>query len=307
MAASRQPLRLMETFRSVFYTPTYVALAGGFLESEGLDVTFADRPTEFAHPHSALIHDAADISGSGIMRSIMTLDWGAESVPAHIAKLTSRDGFFVLSRHPQDDFQWESLRGAPVIPVGFSPMPWASFQFALRSHGIEPSDLDLIPGLSEADAIAAFRDGRGEYIHLPEPAAEQLIADGTAHLAVALGPLNGHIAYSSYAATNRFLDQKPDIAHRFIRGFAKGLNWLHENEPPEIGHAVASFFPGVDEEIIVRAVDRYKSQDTWPLDPHLERPEFEGLQDILMAAGMVKEHQPYEKVVRPEFAREALA
>lgn len=306
MAAVRQSIRLMETFRSAFYTPTYVALAGGFLESEGLDVTFTDRPPQFAHPHSALIHGAADITGSGIMRSIIALDWGAESVPAHFAKINARDGFFLMGRHPQDNFQWETLRSATVIPVGFSPMPWASFQFALRANGVQPEELHLVPGLSERDAIAAFRQGRGDYIHLPEPATEELIANGSAHLAVALGPINGHIAYSSFAATNKFLDQKPDAAHRFVRGFAKGLNWLHENGPAEIGRAIASFFPGVDEEIIIRSVDRYKSQDTWPLDPHLARPEYEGLQDILMAAGMVKEHQPYEKVVRPEFGREPL-
>jgi len=39
----------------------------------------------------------------------------------------------------------------------------------------------------------------------------------------------------------------------------------------------------------------------------LEQPEYEGLEEILMAAGMVKEHQPYAKIVRPELVREALA
>ncbi len=47
MAQQGYPLRLMETFRSVFYTPIYVSVAGGFLESAGLDVTFST-----AHPDS---------------------------------------------------------------------------------------------------------------------------------------------------------------------------------------------------------------------------------------------------------------
>ena len=67
-------------------------------------------------------------------------------------------------------------------------MPWASFQYALRRHGIETSELDLLTGLSLDDAVAAFREGRAEYIHVAEPVVEQLIADGVGHLLAALGP-----------------------------------------------------------------------------------------------------------------------
>jgi NitT/TauT family transport system substrate-binding protein len=296
----------METFRSVFYTPIYVSLAGGFLEGEGLDVTFSTCPSRFAHPLSALSQGAADITQSGIMRSIIAADWGAEKVPAHFAEINARDGFFVLGRQPQGQFQWESLRAATVIPVGFSPMPWASLQFALRNHGVDPTELKLMPGLTLDEATAAFRRGQGDFIHLPQPATEQLIADGTAHLAVALGPVNGHIAYSSFTATNSFLDQNPELAHRFVRGFAKALQWLRDSNAATVGDAVAPFFPGVANELIVRSVERYKAQETWPPDPHLGEPEYQGLQDILMAAGMVKERQPYAKVVRAEFTRTAM-
>ena len=307
MAADGRSLRLMEVFRTVFYTPIYVSVAGGFLESEGLDVTFRTCPPEFSSVTSALNQGGADISGSGIMGSIISLDGGADQVPAHIAKINARDGFFILSRPTNTRFQWEALRGATVIPVGFSAMPPASFQFALRNHGVDPSEVNLIPGLPLDEAVATFRNGQGDFIHLPQPTAEQLIADGTASLAVALGPANGHIAYSSFAATNEFLDRNPDLVDRFIKGYARALTWLRDREPATIGEIVAPFFPGVTNEVIVQSVKRYKDQETWPADPHLEEPEFEGLQDILVAAGMVKQRQAYARVVRPEFAQAALA
>ena len=122
-------------------------------------------------------------------------------------------------------------------------------------------------------------------------------------MAAALGPDNGHIAYSSFAATNRFISEKPEVVERFVQGFANALHWIESNDASEIGTAVATFFPDVDKELIIKAVDRYKSQGTWPTDPRLDAPEFEGLQDILMAAGLVKERQPYEKVVLPDFAK----
>jgi NitT/TauT family transport system substrate-binding protein len=295
----------MEPFHSVFYTPVYLSLVGGFLEAEGLEVVFSTCPAGYAHTFSALNQGAADIVSGGVMRSIIAADWGAETVPVHFAKINARDGFFVLARQPQPEFRWESFRGARVIPLGFSPTPWASFQYALRRHGVQPEELTLLAGLSVGEAIAAFRQGRADFIHLPEPEAGQLLADGVAYPAVALGAENGHIAYSSFAATHRFLDTQAEVVQRFVRGFARTLQRLAGSDAGTVGDAISPFFPGVTKEQIVRSVRRYQAQDTWPADPRLEEPEYQGLQDILMAAGLVKERQPYAKVVRPEFAREA--
>ena len=305
--SNRRPLRLIETFRSVFYTPIYVSVAGGFFEKEGLDVDFKTCPPEFAHPLSALNRGGADIAQSGIMRSIISSDWGAETVPMHFAKINSRDGFFVLSRTNQEPFLWESLKGAKLIPVGFSPMPWASLQFALRRHGLEPDELDLVTGLSFDDGISAFREGHAEYIHVPQPAAELLLDDGIGHVAAALGPENGHLAYSSFAATNQFLDSQPETVQRFTIGFANALEWLAANNAQEVGQAIASFFPEVRLELVVKSVARLKAQDNWPTDPVLAQPEYENLHDILVAAGLAKERQPYSKVVRTNIVETALS
>lgn len=302
----RQPLRVMEAFRIVFYTPIYVTVAGGYWESEGLDLTFSTCAPPYPHAFAALNQGAVDIAQSGIMRSIIASDWGAEAVPAHIAKINARDGFFVLSRRPQDSFDWGSFRGSTVIPVGFTAMPWASFQFALRKHGVEPEELRLIPGLGLEQAKEAFLAGDGDFIHLPQPAAEELMADGQAHLAVALGPENGHIAYSSFAATNAFLNTKPEVAHSFVRGFAKGLAWMADNTADTIADRISEFFPGASPELVLKAVERYKEHGTWPADPRLEEPEYQGLQNILISAGLAQQPQPYNTVVRPEFARAAL-
>ncbi len=297
----------METWRSIFYTPIYVSVAGGFLEREGLDVQFSTCPPRFPHPLSALHNDAADIVQSGIMRSIIASDWGAETVPQHFAKINSRDGFFILGREPQDTFDWESLRGSRVIPVGFSPMPWASFQYALRRHGLEPSDLDLLTGLSLDDATAAFREGRAEFVHVAEPVVQQLIADGAGHLLTALGPENGHLAYSSFAATHRFLGERAETAHRFTVGFARALHWLSSAEPEESAEAVSEFFPGTSVHVLAASIARYQEQEQWPVNPILGKPEYENLHDILLAAGMCRERHAYEKVVRPDIAEAAVS
>ena len=305
--SNRLPLRLLEVIRTLFYTPIYVSVAGGFLEKEGLDVDFKTCPPEFGHPMAALNQGAADIAQSGIMRSIIASDWGAETVPVHFAEINSRDGFFVISRTKQDPFQWESLTTAKLIPVGFSPMPWASFQFALRRHGIEPAGVELLTGLDLNEAMTAFREDKAEFIHVPQPAAEQLLDDGSGHLAIALGPENGHLAYSSFAATNHYLATQPETVQRFTVGYANALDWLAAHDATAVGEAVAGFFPQVSLELVIKSVARLKAQDNWPTNPVLAQPQFENLQDVLIAAGMAKARQPYAKMVRTDIAEEALA
>ena len=307
LSTPRHPLRLMETWHSIFYTPIYVSLAGGFLDSEGLDVEFSTCPPRFPHPQRALIHEAADIAQTGIMFSMVASDWGAKNVPLHFAKINSRDGFFILGRQPQDPFDWESLRGSKMIPVGSLIMPWVSLQHALRRHGLEPSDLEMLSGLSMEAAVAAFREGQAEYIHVPEPVVQQFIADSTGHLLTSLGPENGHLAYSSFAATPRFLAERQETAVRFTLGFARALHWLSSAAPGEVAKAVSDFFPGTSQEVLAGAIARYQAQEQWPVNPVLGRPEYENMQDILLAEDLCRERHPYEKIVRSDIAEAAMS
>ena len=44
-AGDRDTLRLADTFRNLFYTPVYVAVGGGFLHRQGLDIHFSTVPS----------------------------------------------------------------------------------------------------------------------------------------------------------------------------------------------------------------------------------------------------------------------
>ena len=300
-------IRLVEVIRTLFYTPIYVSIGGGFLEKEGLDVDFKTCPPEFGHPINALNIGQADIAQSGIMRCIIASDWGAETVPIHFAEINSRDGFFVISRTKHDYFKWDHLTEGKIIPVDFSPMPWASFRYALQNHNIDLSKIDLLTGLNLNDAMEAFRAGKAEYIHLPQPAAEELLEDRSGYLGVALGPENGHLAYSSFAATHKFLEEKPDTLYRFTVGYANALDWLASHNASEVSEAVSEFFPGISLELVTKSVTRLKAQDNWPKEPTLAQPQYENLQDILIAAGLAKIRQPYSKVVRSDITELVLA
>ena len=136
---------------------------------------------------------------------------------------------------------------------------------------------------------------------------EELLEDGSGHLVVALGLENGHLAYSSFATTHKFLETNPDTVYRFTVGYANALDWLASHNAFEFGEAVSGFFPGISLELVTKSVARLQSQENWPAEPTLGRPQFENLQNILISAGLAKTRQQYDKVVQTHVTEAVLA
>lgn len=305
MSGRAEPLRLMETFRSLFYTPMYVAVAGGFLEGEGLDIQFSTYPPGHSRL-SPLTEGIADIIQTGPTPSMVAADAGAKDVAVHFVEINSRDGFFLVGRAPEGQFRWTDLNGATLIPVGTLLLPKASLRYALKRQSVDMSEVSLVDGLSIPEAMDAFRRGEGDFIQVPQPATEQLVQEGSGHLVAALGPVTGHVSYSSFATTRPFLREKGDTVQRFTDGIYKAQRWLATHNAETVADVVSPFFPDVERAVVVGAVDRYKAQDTWATDPLLREDGYDTLQAILLGGGLVRSPQPYERIVETSFARRAI-
>ena len=298
-------LRLMDTYRNLFYTPIYTAVAGGFLYAEGLDVMFGTVPAD-RHPLDMLRQGEVDIIQSGISRSLMALDDGDEDAPLHIAEINRRDGFFLVSRTPTDDWQWSDLEGSTLIPIGFTPVPLTSLTAALQKHGVDIDGITMLEGLSADDALAAFRNGDADYIHMPNPQTQTLIEEGAGYLAASLGSEHDYLCYSSFAATPAFIDEQPDVIHRFVRGFYKAQQWLAASESEAVAERVKPFFSGVTGAVLQASIARYKSLGIWPDSPEIGVDGYNAMRQVLIDGGLVRGRHPYERLVRPEFAEQAM-
>ena len=301
----RRPLRLMETFRNLFYTPVYVAVAGGFLYQEGLDVLFSTAPP--GRPAIGLLRDGtADILQTGVSRSLMALDQGEEDAPLHIAEINRRDGFFLVSRQPTDGWKWADLEGASMIPVGFTPVPWMSLRSAMKRHGVDIAKVRLIEGLTAQEALDRFRSGDGDYIHMPNPQAEQLVQDGVGYFASAIGSVLEYLCYSSFAVRPEYLETKREVAQRFVRGFHSAQKWLAASDSEAVAAMVAPFFPETDQVVVEQSIQRYREQSTWAEDPLIGEDGYLAMRDVVIEGGLVKGRHPYSRLVRPEFAFSAM-
>ena len=304
MVSGYKTLRLMDTYRNLFYTPLYVAVTGGFFYDEGLKVEFSTVPDNTSAT-AMLRSRAVDIVQTGISRSLMDLDSGREDAPLHVAEINQRDGFFLLSRHPVDSWSWQELEGSTLIPIGFTPVPWNPLRVVLINHGVDLDSIKLVKGVSAVDAIDLFRKGEADYLHILHPYAQTLIDDGVGHMVAALGPELGYICYSSFAASPSFIEEYPDSVQAFVSGFQKALEWVGMNGESAVAEKVSSFFPDNPQEVLARAIWQYKSQNTWPQNCLIGEDGYDAMRDILIDGGLVKCHHPYQRLVRPEFARNA--
>jgi NitT/TauT family transport system substrate-binding protein len=296
-------LTVAQPFRSLFYAPQYVAIHGGHFAAEGLDVqaVVADGSTNTLR---ALVEGTAQISLGGLMRSLDVADRGGRLFP-HFAEVNSRNGFFLLSRTPRPDFTWRDLVGRTVISFAGAPTPWQCMLTVLRRHGLDPARVTFVRDLHGADAVAAFRAGRGEFLEAGQPTAEELLSGGAAHLVASMGEATGPVPFSSYMTTPDRLRREPELLLRFTRAVYLAERWMARHDAAAIGDLIAPDFADVPADLRRRAVERYQRQGTWATDPLLRRPGFEYLQQILLDGGFIKRRHRYEDLVDVGYVRQA--
>ncbi|OLD40341.1 MAG: hypothetical protein AUI57_00040 [Candidatus Rokubacteria bacterium 13_1_40CM_2_68_8] len=297
-------LRVVEAFRSIFYAPLPVAIHGGHLAAEGLEIELATAALG-AGTVEALRTGDADIALSGLMRSFELLDRGASRL-VHFAGVNDRNGFFLVSRQARPRFGWSDLVGRTVISFGGAPTPWLCMQAVLRRHGVDPTRVTFLRDLSTPEALAAFRARKADFLETGPPVVDQLIADGTGHLVASMGEATGPVPFSSFMATPETLTANRTVLVSFVRGLHRAQRWMASTGAAEIAAVIAPAFGDMDPRVCVAAVDRYLRQSTWARDPVLTRTGFDALQAILLAAGFITRSHRFEELVDTDIARQAV-
>jgi NitT/TauT family transport system substrate-binding protein len=298
-------LSVVEPFRSIFYAPQFVALHGGHFAAEGLDVRVRTA-SGGSSSADAVLEGTAEISLGGLMRSLDLVDRGKGLLP-HFAEVNSRNGFFLLSPEPRQDFRWADLEGKTVISFAEAPTPWQCMLTVLRRNGVDPARVTIRRDLPAAQAVAAFRAGSADFLEQGQPVVEQLLAEGAAHLVASMGAATGPVPFSSYMTTPRFLREDRQTVHGFTRALFQAQRWMAAHEPGDIADLIAPSFPDVDREIRRRVVQRYQRQGTWPGDPILGQPGYEALQRILLDGAFIRSPHRYEDLVDTAVARQVVA
>ena len=210
------PLRLCENLRTPGYVPFYLALAGGFWRDAGLDVEHVLSPST-PQTASALLDGSVDVSWGGPMRVMMHHDADPQCPLVCFAQVVARDPFVLVGRTVNPRFRFDDLLGLRVAVASDVPTPWMTMQDDLQRAGIAPAQIDRRPDQPMADNVAAFERGEVDVVQVFEPWVDRLVESGAGHVWHRFSD-RGDIAYTTFYATRRFVQERREVCRRLVRG-----------------------------------------------------------------------------------------
>lgn len=302
-----QKISVNEVTRSVFYAPQYVAIAKGFMEEEGLEIDLttgqgADKVM------TAVLAGQSDIGFAGPEASIYVYNEGKEDYCQVFAQLTQKDGSFLVSKEPTDNFSWQDLKGKTIIPGRKGGVPYMTFEYVLKQNGINPeTDLVLDDSIKFDLMAGAFTGGTAEYVTLFEPTASMTEQAGKGYIVASVGEASGEIPYTAYFAKKSYIEENSDTIQKFTNAIYKAQKWVEEHTMQEVAEAIIDFFPDTDIETLTTALQSYKDIDAWKTTPDMKEESFELLQTIMEEAGELTQKAPFDKVINNSFAEKAKA
>ncbi len=301
-----QTIRVNEVTRSVFYAPQYVAIANGYFEQEGLKIELttgqgADKVM------TAVLANQSDIGFAGPEASIYIYNEGKEDYAQVFAQMTQKDGSFLVSKEPTNNFSWQDLKGKTVIPGRKGGVPYMTFEYILKKNGIDPKNDLILDDSIKFDLMAgAFSGGDAEYVTLFEPTASMTELAGKGYIVASVGEASGEIPYTAYFAKKSYIEANPDIIQGFTNAIYRGEQWVKEHTAKEIAETIASFFPDSEIDMLTTSIQSYIDIDAWKDNPILKEESFNLLQTVMKEAGELEKEADYNKIVNNSFAEKAI-
>lgn len=280
-------VKVAEVTHSVFYAPQYAAIHNGYFEEEGLDIELI-LTSGADNVMAAVLSGDVNIGLSGSEATIYVYNSGEKDYVKTFAQLTQKDGSFIVAREKMDNFTLDDLKGKYIIGGRIGGMPEMTLEWALKEHGIDPTkDLTIDTSIQFAAMSGAFIGGTGDFVALFEPLATQIENEGYGYVVASLGELGGIVPYTAYNARMSYIKDNPDIIESFTKATQKGLDFVHNSTPKEIADAILEFFPDTAYNDLVKAVERYQKNDSWPTTTTFTEESFNHLQDIIVEAGQL--------------------
>jgi NitT/TauT family transport system substrate-binding protein len=290
---SKDAVRIMVYRHSVFYSPLIAAIAAGFLEEEGLETSYFQKPQQ-RNQYEMFRLGEVDIMQAAVSTSWDPLSKGIRDIPVHFAQINQRDGFFITGRPGHAPFTWKSLEGARLL-ADHAQQPFAMLKYGLHRADVDINRVQIIDAGGPQLMEKAFREGQGDFVHLQGPAPQQLEHEGIGRIVAAMGDVIPPVAFSSLMAMREFLTTEKAAA--FMRAYTRALRFVIQAPAREIAEIEAAFFPGISLEAITASISRYQQLGTWRSDPRIKQEQYDLAMDIFIFANVFKERYVYEDVV----------
>eukprot|EP00434_Breviolum_minutum_P019295 symbB.v1.2.017006.t2/scaffold1286.1/size126767/8 len=174
----------------------------------------------------------AHVSQLAVAASFADLESKGSTDLVHFAQINERDGFFLVSRNK--NFQWQDLEKKKVL-VDHLFQPLALMKYACHLQKVDYSTIEVIDAGGPDAMEQAFSDGQGDFVHLQGPSAQQLEHEGKGVVVASMGDVIGPVAFSSIVAKREWLQS--DMAKAFMKAYSQGRAATAELSAEEVAEA----------------------------------------------------------------------
>ncbi len=297
-------VRVLESVRSPYFLPQYLALNLGYFKEQDLSVSITTTSQEAIR--AALSDGRTDIALCGLQKILFNP--GAKGPqPKVFATLARRDGSFLLARKDADNFQWQNLKDKSIIGGSQDDSSEIALEEALRQQGQTPNrSVSIYHNIPDTLRLGAFRAGTGNYIQLLEPAASLAESKDYGRVAASVGIITGDMVVTAYAALPGYIESKAAVIQRFTNAIYKAQLWLGQHSSEEAAEVVAPLFTNVDRQVLIKSIERYRTLGVWSSDPLIPRQSYDKFQAAAKKAGEITSPTAYETAVINDFAQQAV-
>ncbi|MGA7234658.1 MAG: hypothetical protein WBY44_03195 [Bryobacteraceae bacterium] len=277
-------IRIMASRHSAFYSPLLACI--GFLRDEGHQVPYSVLgPKQRSY---ALLRDGEiDIMQSAVSSNWKPREQGIEPLPVHFAQINQRDGFFIVGRQPDPEFQWKALEGRTLL-ADHGLQPLAMLKYAVKQNGVEWGKIKVIDAGTPEKMQAAFSGDTADYVQLQGPFA---VGEVVASVGASMPP----VAFSSLCCARSY--QKTDGYRTFLKTYERAKEWVRTAPAEEIATKEGAFFPGVTNEVLSAAVKRYQDLGCWDGGVRIPKELYEQALNVFQSEGGIAWRHGYEEVV----------
>lgn len=293
-------IKLAEVTHSAFYAPLYVAIESGYFKDAGLNIDLiltsgADKVA------AAVLSNDVEIGFAGPESAIYVYKGGEEDYLVTFAGLTKRDGQFIVSRKPIENFSLNDLKGKEILAGRKGGMPVLNFQNALKNEGINEKDININTSVEFASLSGSFIAGMGDFVNLFEPNATNLAKENLGFIVGNVGAYSGEVPYTAFYARKSYLENNNENIKNFTNAINKGLEYVSTHTAEEIATIILPQFPDISLKDLTTIVDNYKKYDSWLNNPFITEETYKNLEDIMISAELLDSYVPYEKLVNNSY------
>jgi ABC-type nitrate/sulfonate/bicarbonate transport system substrate-binding protein len=290
-------IRLMEAVgdntHGSFYMPLYVGLETGAYTRAGLTVDLDS--VAFRDGERRLAAGEADLLVAAPMRTMRLYELTGTRIVS-FTELASRQPFCIFAHRPAARFKWQDLEGNRLINFGSAETPILCLRYVLKKHGVRLGKVSVIDHLTPSEGLEAFRAGAAKYMLHPLDTMDQLISQRRAHLVAPLAPAVGHIPFTTWAASPKFLRERRREVAAFSAAHDATLRWISTHSSAQLARLVKKFFPGVSMSWLVNIVERYQSWGLWPQSGGLSNASLVYYRRLLASTGWIEGKVPIAQI-----------